>query len=137
MATLVWLFIFSEDAQGIARPDHATMQHPGKDALFRHGALSDLVVYGATGVAFLADLGYLQHGAVAGADVGADRYVYQVHAFDGEVLGEVAWPHLQAELAHFFDAVRREKAHLPMAGAIGMRGAPPAHGGVRFSLAGP
>src|SRR3989304_8682909 len=134
MATLVWLFIFSEDAQGIARPDHATMQHPGKDALFRHGALSDLVVYGAAGVAFLADLGYLQHGAVAGAYVGADRYVYQVHAFDGKILGEVAWPHIQAQLAHFFGAVRREKAHLPMAGAIGMRVAAQGEVEVDFTL---
>src|SRR3972149_2733736 len=137
MATRVRLFIFFDDAQGIARPDRATMHHPGEDALFRHGALSDLVVYGAAGVAFLAYLGYLQHGAVAGADVGADRYVYQVHAFDGKVLGEVAWPHIQAQLAHFFDAVRREKAHLPMADAIGMGVAAQAEVDVDFTLAAP
>ena len=63
------------------------MEHFAEDALSRHDAVAHLVVDGAAGMAFLADLGELEH-HVARAESRANRQALQVEALDDDVLAE-------------------------------------------------
>jgi hypothetical protein len=112
--------MFLNNLQGVAWPDHPTLEHSGENAFFRHGALTYLLVYGATRMAFLAYLGYLQLNAVSCCDPCADRYAEDIHSINRQVLGEIAGTNVQSELAHFLDTAGRKQAYLPMCVGVGM-----------------
>jgi hypothetical protein len=101
---------FYKDNSG-SGSDNATGEHSGKDSLFRHDAVTGLVINRTAGVAFLADLGDFQQSG-AERESAAYRERNKVNPCCGDILCKIASADRQPHGNHFVDAFLGKKAHL-------------------------
>ncbi|BAF60802.1 hypothetical membrane protein [Pelotomaculum thermopropionicum SI] len=79
-------------------------QNADENALPGHDAVPCLVVNGASGMAFLSNLGDLAYRLAADFQAGAQGQAGQVDSLGGEVLGKIPGPYIQPHCPHFFYA---------------------------------
>lgn len=68
-------------------------------------------------MAYLALLGNLNLSRVTQVQTGAHRDFFPFNTLGGDILCKIPEAHVQTLVSGLFDALRRQKAHLPMPGA--------------------
>jgi hypothetical protein len=102
-----------QNIQAVAPAKRSRHDYLGENTLARHDAVADLLENGAAVVAFLADLGHLEH-HLAVAQTGADGQGGQFEAFGGDVFGKGSRVEFQSMGAHDGDGFFGQQADLAM-----------------------
>ena len=82
--------------EGVSRLDCAALEHDAENAFAWEDTIAREIVDGAPRVAYLADLRDFDNHVFADFDLGAHGHVHYVDAFGAEVLGEIAFFHIES-----------------------------------------
>src|SRR5208283_4585219 len=98
----------------IPATNNPSSDHPGKNSLARHDAVSGLIVDCALFVALLANLGDFNKGRFAKLELYAYRSIDPVYSYGCNIFRKVSETHFKPSGFSLFDTLRCEKAHLPV-----------------------